>query len=64
MKRDWLRDRLERFHRLIVGRNAHWSQLIVRIAIIVLLCQITFLLFAIGLRFLVWVTSGLWWPNP
>ena len=60
MKPDWLGDRLKEFHQLIVGRNAHWSQLLVRIAIIVLLCQITFLLFAIGLRFLVWVTSWLW----
>lgn len=60
MKPDWLGNRLERFHRWIVGPRAHWSNLIVRIAIIVLICQIIFLLFALGLRFLVWVTSWLW----
>ncbi len=57
MKPDWLGDQLQQFHRWIVGRNLNWSALIVRILLIVLLSQIAFLLFGLGLKFLVWVVT-------
>ena len=57
MKRDWLGDQLEEFRRWIIGRNLNWSALIVRILLIVLLSQIVFLLFGLGLKFLVWVVT-------
>ncbi len=58
MKPDWLGDQLEEFRRWIVGQPPHWSTLIVRILLICVLSQIVFLLFGLGLRFCVWVTSG------
>ena len=58
MKPDWLGDQLEEFRRWIVGQAPHRSTLIVRILLICVLSQIVFLLFGLGLRFCVWVTSG------
>jgi hypothetical protein len=59
MKPDWLGDQLEEFHRFIVGgRSPNWRAMIVRILLICVLSQIVFLLFALGLRFCVWITSG------
>ncbi len=57
MKPDWLGDQLQQLHRWIVGRSGDWSDRLIRIAIIVVLSQIAFLLFGLGLKFLVWVVT-------
>jgi hypothetical protein len=56
MNLDQFGEQLEQFRRWLIGR--HWSDTVVRVVSVVVLSQIAFLLFGLGLRFLVWVTFG------